>query len=197
VWLINTPVIPLIGLAEDDPLVERHLLRRIEVMAADVQVGVLVQSLETLVCVGDLDRAVTLAAATAAARERYGYRFPIPQVVEQRTAARLDEARSTMGGAAVDALWAEGSAMDLEAAAAHALRRSGGGRPGFGWEALTPAELVVVDLVAEGLTNPQIAERLVVSTHTVKTHLQHVFAKLDVRTRSELAAAAVARRNGA
>jgi DNA-binding NarL/FixJ family response regulator len=104
-----------------------------------------------------------------------------------------------MGAEAVDALWAEGSAMDLQAAGAYALRRPGGGadRPTFGWDSLTPAEVTVVELVAEGLTNPQIAERLVVSANTVKTHLQHVFTKVGVSTRAELAGAAVARRNGA
>lgn len=47
--------------------------------------------------------------------------------------------------------------------------------------------------VAEGLTNPQIAKKLFMSRPTVKTHLTHVFNKLDVSTRSELAAAGARR----
>jgi DNA-binding CsgD family transcriptional regulator len=58
-----------------------------------------------------------------------------------------------------------------------------------GWEVLTPTELRVVDCVAEGLTNPQIAKKLFMARPTVKTHLTHVFNKLDMSTRSELAAA--------
>ena len=58
------------------------------------------------------------------------------------------------------------------------------------WDALTPAEKKVIELVTEGLTNPQIAERLFVSTHTVQTHMKHVFKKLKVVSRAELSALA-------
>jgi DNA-binding NarL/FixJ family response regulator len=47
-----------------------------------------------------------------------------------------------------------------------------------------------VDLVVEGLTNPQIGERLYVSPRTVQTHLAHIFAKLGISTRTQLAAQA-------
>jgi DNA-binding NarL/FixJ family response regulator len=49
-------------------------------------------------------------------------------------------------------------------------------------------------LVAEGLTNPQIAAKMFVARGTVKVHLGHIFTKLGVTTRSELAARAVRRR---
>ena len=45
-----------------------------------------------------------------------------------------------------------------------------------------------MELLAQGLTNPQIAERLFISRATVKTHLIHVYSKLGVSTRSQLAA---------
>jgi DNA-binding CsgD family transcriptional regulator len=50
----------------------------------------------------------------------------------------------------------------------------------------------VVRLLREGLTNQEIAERLIISTGTVRTHLEHVFEKLGVHTRT----AAVARAFG-
>ena len=53
-------------------------------------------------------------------------------------------------------------------------------RPLVGWPSLTPTEQAVVALVAEGLSNPDIAERLFISRSTVKTHLNHVFTKLDI-----------------
>jgi DNA-binding CsgD family transcriptional regulator len=59
--------------------------------------------------------------------------------------------------------------------------------PGTGWAAMTDSELAVARLVAEGLTNREAAERLFVSHHTVSAHLRHVFAKLDVNSRIELA----------
>ena len=59
-------------------------------------------------------------------------------------------------------------------------------RPGRGWAAMTESELAVARLVAQGLTNREVAERLFVSQHTVSGHLRHVFTKLDVNSRVEL-----------
>jgi RNA polymerase sigma factor (sigma-70 family) len=60
--------------------------------------------------------------------------------------------------------------------------------------ALTPREREVLALLAEGLTNRRIAERLVVSEHTVHRHVASILRKLDLPTRA--AAAAVAARAG-
>jgi DNA-binding CsgD family transcriptional regulator len=58
---------------------------------------------------------------------------------------------------------------------------------------LTPNERNVVGLVAEGLSKPQIGERLYVSRQTVQTHLVHVFAKLDISSRAQIAGEAARR----
>lgn len=63
-----------------------------------------------------------------------------------------------------------------------------------GWAALTDSELAVVGLVVQGMTNREVAERLFVSPHTVSTHLRHVFEKLELNSRVELAG--VAARHG-
>jgi DNA-binding CsgD family transcriptional regulator len=55
-----------------------------------------------------------------------------------------------------------------------------------GVESLTPSERRVAAMAAEGLSNPQIAQALFVSTRTVEGHLTHVFRKLDVGSRTEL-----------
>ena len=60
------------------------------------------------------------------------------------------------------------------------------GKPVTGWAAMTKSELAVAELVADGLTNREIAARLFVSPHTVNTHLRHVFAKLQVHSRVDL-----------
>jgi DNA-binding CsgD family transcriptional regulator len=52
---------------------------------------------------------------------------------------------------------------------------------------MTGAELTVARLVADGLTNREVAERLFVSPHTVNSHLRHVFGKLGIKSRVELA----------
>ena len=56
-------------------------------------------------------------------------------------------------------------------------------------EALTPSERAVVELVAEGLTNSQIAERLFVSRRTVESHVSAAYRKLNLNNRVELARA--------
>jgi DNA-binding CsgD family transcriptional regulator len=56
-----------------------------------------------------------------------------------------------------------------------------------GWHSLTDTERQVAELVAEGLTNREAAEKLFFSHHTVGFHLRSVFRKLDVRSRVELA----------
>jgi DNA-binding CsgD family transcriptional regulator len=78
---------------------------------------------------------------------------------------------------------------------AAARRRLGGGRgggvarrrPAVGWESLTRSELAVAELVSQGLTNREVAGRLYVSPHTVNTHLRHIFQKLEVGNRAQLA----------
>lgn len=66
-------------------------------------------------------------------------------------------------------------------------RHAAAGRPDRGWASLTPAELAVVRVVAKGLTNRAAAEELSLSPDTVNTHLRHVFTKLDISSRAELA----------
>ncbi len=78
----------------------------------------------------------------------------------------------------------------------HGLRRGARGalrRPSSGWDSLTPSEIEVVRLLVEGLSNPAIAKRLFISRHTVESHLRHVFAKLGVSSRTELAVGAASR----
>jgi DNA-binding CsgD family transcriptional regulator len=89
-----------------------------------------------------------------------------------------------------------GASLNLSRAVA-ALRDMGPGgrrrvrrRPLRGWESLTPTELEVVRLVTQGLTNVEIGQRLFISRRTVETHLSHVFGKLGVSSRGELAAQA-------
>jgi len=62
-----------------------------------------------------------------------------------------------------------------------------------GWEELTPAQARVARLAADGLTTAQIAEQLVITQHTVNSHMKSVYAKLNVSSRAQLAALFVPR----
>jgi DNA-binding CsgD family transcriptional regulator len=96
--------------------------------------------------------------------------------------------QNAMGDKDFDAAWAEGAAMSTDEAVAYALRGRGERkRPSSGWDSLTPTELDVVRLVAEGIPNKDIATRLFVSPRTVQSHLRHVYNKLGLTSRVQLA----------
>lgn len=111
---------------------------------------------------------------------------------------RSERLKATAGGVRfAHGLPGGSSGPGVSLADALAFARRGRGprlRPSHGLESLTPTEREVVALVADGLTNPQIAERLLVARSTVKDHLAKIFRKLGVASRSELAA--VATRSG-
>jgi DNA-binding CsgD family transcriptional regulator len=98
-------------------------------------------------------------------------------------------------------IWATVGAVRLEAelaATARSLGLSRGARgprvrATSGWDALTPTERRVSELVIKGLTNTEIGARLFTSKGTVATHLRSIFRKLAISSRAELAAE-VARR---
>jgi predicted ATPase/DNA-binding CsgD family transcriptional regulator len=106
-----------------------------------------------------------------------------------------DAERAALAGDTFAADIDAGAAMSFDEAVRFALRGRGGRRrPASGWESLTPTELDVAQLVSEGLTNPAIAEKLLISRGTVKVHLGHIFTKLGMASRAELAAEAALRR---
>jgi len=72
-------------------------------------------------------------------------------------------------------------------------RRDAGRRPSFGWDSLTGTESQVAALVAQGLTNRQVAREAFMSRHTVDSHLRHIFRKLGIGSRVQLARLVVER----
>jgi DNA-binding CsgD family transcriptional regulator len=115
----------------------------------------------------------------------------VPTVEErgwiEATASAVDALLGHNAGQAVR----DGEGLSLDDATAYARRARGErGRPAAGWGSLTPTEHQVVDLVVDGLNNPQIADRLLMSRGTVKAHLAHIYRKLAVANRAELAASA-------
>jgi len=131
-----------------------------------------------------------LAAAVRARRELSRPRPPVDQPAHDALLASLRTA------AGFDDAWTAGAELWVDDAVGYARRSRGTrDRPSSGWASLTPAERDVVRLAVEGLNNPTIGARLFMSRSTVKTHLSHVYAKLGVANRTELAAA-VAQRPG-
>ena len=141
--------------------------------------------------------AARLHGAAIRLRSDTGIILRLPGYAEVHDAAMVS-VETALGPDAYAAAVGEGAALDVDAAVAYAQRARGERkRPGFGWDSLTPTERDVVDLLAAGLTNPQIGERLLISRETVKTHVGHVFTKLGVQNRSQLAALAVQHKQAA
>ncbi len=135
---------------------------------------------------GAKQEAARLFGAAQTIRSRTGQvRFKIYDAAYETSVADLREA---MDDNEFEGAWAEGEALSIDEAIAYVQRGRGERkRPQTGWAALTPAELNVVKLVSEGLPNKDIATRLFVSSRTVQAHLSHVYAKLGVTSRVQLA----------
>jgi DNA-binding CsgD family transcriptional regulator len=151
----------------------------------------MVDSLEALAALaaggsGTGAEAVRLLAAADTARTAMGYaRAPVAEPDRQ---ARLAGLRDALGEDGFAEAWSAGAALSLDEAVALVRRTRGArGRPSTGWASLTPTELDVARCIVEGLNNPQIADRLFMGRGTVKTHLSHIYAKLDIANRTELA----------
>jgi DNA-binding NarL/FixJ family response regulator len=117
-------------------------------------------------------------------------RLPAPYEAA-RTARALAQTCAALGdrsSALLELDRAEAAFRDLAAApdlvAARALRERVAAPAGGPQSGLSPRELEVLALVATGRTNREIAEALVISEHTVGRHLEHIFAKLGVATRT-------------
>jgi predicted ATPase/DNA-binding CsgD family transcriptional regulator len=179
----------LAGADDPDRAVELHHAA----LAERVEHGLrtfLVDSLDALAALGagaePTPEAVRLLAASDQARQAMAYPGdPARRRARDRAVAGL---RAALGDGRFAEAWAEGARLSLDEAVAYARRARGTRRrPSTGWDSLTPTELDVVRLVVDGLTNPEIGRRLFMSRGTVKTHLSHIYGKLGVANRTELA----------
>ncbi|MFE4173961.1 helix-turn-helix transcriptional regulator [Streptomyces sp. NPDC056909] len=138
-----------------------------------------------------LERSVTLLKASPRPLVRASAYADLGQALlaagrKAQAVAALTHAGSTFAESGADAAAARVQ-RDLERAGAGGHRAAAIRRPVQGWEALTASEKRVARLVAEGHTNRSAADLLVVSPHTVNTHLTSVFRKLSVNSRVQLA----------
>jgi predicted ATPase/DNA-binding CsgD family transcriptional regulator len=134
----------------------------------------------------DHRRALRLLGAAGAIRDRVGVpRFP--SSIQQRFEEARANAERRLDPRAAMRAWEEGREMSTQAAIAYAL----GGplvplRPSA--RTLTERQLEVARLVADGLTNKEIASKLRVSVRTAEKHVDNIFTSLGLRNRTQLAA---------
>jgi DNA-binding CsgD family transcriptional regulator len=151
-----------------------------------------------LYCRGLLDRD---ASGLLLAAQRYADASrPLQQAASLEAAAGLladggdrEQARAAFTGAVevYTGLGATADAARLQAAfRARGIRRGPHAkhrRARSGWDSLTATEIKVAGFVEEGLSNPDIASRLMLSRRTVATHVSHILKKLDVHSRTDIA----------
>ncbi len=137
-------------------------------------------------------RAVRLSAAATVLRAGLGHEPIVPlgermrRLIEQQTTALLAPAVRAE-------VWQEGTGLRLDEAVAYALSApvpEDVAEAVRAVDALTPREREVARLVAQGLTNRQVAEQLVLTEKTAANHIGRVFDKLGVHSRGQLAARA-------
>jgi DNA-binding NarL/FixJ family response regulator len=137
-------------------------------------------------------QAVRLAGAASARRTAAG--ATLSQASQAKVDASLAQSRQMLGQTATDA-WREGEAWSLTEAIAAAISTADAGQPSVlvpmaehpPSTGLTAREEDVAALIAQGLTNRQIGERLVITEGTVATHVVHIFAKLGFNSRAQVA----------
>jgi DNA-binding CsgD family transcriptional regulator len=146
---------------------------------------------------GQPERAVRLLGAADAVLEALGLPVSYNHEQQRRT---LAAGRAALSEAAFAAAWAAGRALTPEqvlaeasvVAAPTAGSAAAAGATGSGSEAgLTPRELEVLGLLVAGRTDKEIAEALFISPRTAQGHVAHIFAKLDVSTRTAAVATAL------
>jgi predicted ATPase/DNA-binding CsgD family transcriptional regulator len=137
-------------------------------------------------CAGDLTEAVRLLGAADAAWDTHGWTRPA--TLRKRFEAAVAAVREGLGTDEFERMSQQGALLSVDEAAAYVQRGRGSrDRPVSGWKSLTPMELSVAELVSEGLSNAEIAERLFITLATVKSHLTHAYAKLGISSRVQLA----------
>jgi predicted ATPase/DNA-binding CsgD family transcriptional regulator len=133
-----------------------------------------------------------LAARLAGAVSRLGAEIGIADLPAHTQLLEYVRAvcHQSVGADAYARAEAEGARANAAEALAYANRGRGARlRPASGWDSLTPTEIRVAAAVSDGLSNPQIADRMFISRRTVTTHLTSIFRKLGVSSRAALAAA--------
>jgi DNA-binding CsgD family transcriptional regulator len=138
---------------------------------------------------GDVEAALAAVERARDLEERLERRFEHARTllllgVVRRRALQMRDARTVLSEA-LAAFEELGAGLWSEKARRELARIGGRAAPG---SELTASEERVAALVAEGLTNKQVARRLFVADRTVEGHLSHIYAKLGLRSRAELAA---------
>jgi predicted ATPase/DNA-binding CsgD family transcriptional regulator len=165
-----------------------HLIECARLSHEQKHVPLLAMALERLaeiaLALGRTAPAAHLIGAAGTLREATN--LPSSEADRREHEQTIERVRAALGNRAFEAGHAEGWMMTVEEVLAEAERVTAAGKPSSPYSpaGLTPREVEVLQLVAGGLTNVEIAERLIVSVYTVNAHLRAIFGKIGVTARS-------------
>ena len=174
---------PAIGLLQDALRVNRR-------MCSPFVAALVLDVLSWVVCAdGDAERAAVLMGAAEELQRSMGNPGSVfPMLSYHDDCERIT--RSALGTGGFDSNIRKGRAMGMDEAVAYALGEAPADTLSTSGPAaaLTKRERQVADLVAQGLTNKQIAAKLVISQRTAQGHVEHILTKLGFNSRAQIAA---------
>jgi predicted ATPase/DNA-binding CsgD family transcriptional regulator len=190
---------------------ERHACEAVGILREIRGQVWLVDALMVLACAvahADPCRAAQLFAAAEHLRTQHN--APLAPKTYAQIVPYVRSVRERLGADAFAEAWRAGEGLSLDQALALALAQpaapsadsgpsapalpaSATATPPAGPDELTARELEVLELLASGLTNQEIADRLIMSVHTVRSHVKAIFGKLDVSSRAAATRAALDR----
>ncbi len=187
-----------------DVHVARTIAGRVETLAHEAEIPH--RHANALYCRGLLDRDAARLLAAADKYRHAGRPLSGAKALEAAAGILVDGGDRSQARAAftraVDIYASLGAARDVARLQArfreHGIRRGPHAKhraARSGWDSLTPTESRIAALVADGMSNPQIAAKLFLSRRTVATHVSHILGKLDVRSRIDIAREAARRQS--
>jgi DNA-binding CsgD family transcriptional regulator len=147
----------------------------------------------SLVAQGDSEQATVVLGAASAMWGSIGQQLYGSDHWNSLRASAVEQARADLGTAGFQRWWAMGESMSVAELLDYVFDDGSAGTDparrlaGQDWDSLSPREREVAELVVEGLTNKEVAARLVLSTRTVEGHVERILHKLNIGRRAQIA----------
>jgi predicted ATPase/DNA-binding CsgD family transcriptional regulator len=136
---------------------------------------------------GDMRRAARLLGASRALWEKFGSSLVAFSYFQRFREPIEQQVREVLSAHSYEELFREGANMDIDKAIDYALERKTAEQSGGRASVLTHREQQIAELICEGLSNRDLADRLVISQRTVESHIEHIMSKLDFNSRAQIA----------